>query len=102
MGQRARSRVVVLQVIDHLLQFFLGLIGARNVTKTGIDVLLPDDLCFILAKAHHSGLATLHAAHEKIPDTEKQTDGNHPGKDGFEKGVFNLSGKFDVVFCQFP
>ena len=62
----------VLQELDDLLQFALGLVDAGDVVERHAALLLGQHAGARLAEAHGAAAARLHLAHEEHPDADQQ------------------------------
>ena len=63
----------VLQEVDHFLDFFLGLVAARDVGEGDLVVVLVEHARLALAEAEGAALAAaLHLAHEVDPHADQQ------------------------------
>ena len=95
----------VAQEIDHLLQFFLFLLGARHIGKGHLvlgGVLHPGTAA---PEGHHLVVAARLAAHHEIPQRQKQQRNDQQGQevippgDGYRRAVFH--GKAQVAYGYF-
>ncbi len=90
----------VAQIVDQLLDLFLGLIATGYVGEGGLDLILTHQASLAFAKRHGTfATAALHLTHEEDPDTDQQQHREPGDKDGGDqRRLFRLlAHHFDIV-----
>ncbi len=82
----------VAQVVDQLLDLFLGFIATGDVGEGGLDLIFTHKASLALAKRHGTfATAALHLTHKEDPDTDQQQH-REPGDEdgGQQRRLFRL------------
>ena len=103
----------VLQEMDDLLQFLLGLVAARNIVERHLGAVVQKKLCLALGEGHHLAASALHVVEEEYPHADQQKgrkeggEHRHPPRrllrclDGDDRpllrGFFRQAGDIDRV-----
>src|SRR5688572_23321614 len=91
-----------LQEVDNLLQFFFGLVDARDIFKRNLLLMCRQQACAALDEGKRLVSSALHLAHEEDPEAEDEQHRQTPGQQHSEPGVCirRIDLYFDLVCNQ--
>ena len=90
----------VLQELDDFLQFLFGFFHAGHILEGDLGFVLDIDLGLTLAHGHEAAGAAADLPEEVDPDADEEQEGEHPGKERSEPGLFLDGAIADVVLGQ--